>query len=374
MPLFNFLFTHKKAIAICCIAIIASAVFTELVLRAVDPSQYNIFARDSSSGLITYEPNSTFNHSTVCVDNDVEINNIGFHGPDVVIPKNSNVFRIVILGNSFVEAEQVQTEDMFTTLLQEKLNEVATGEKTFEVIPIGFSGNGTYLNMLYYKLLVDRLEPDLVIELATGSEINKNEPTVKYPPRFDADGKVILELPSVSTNMTVQTLKTAARESKLVVNLAKRATLFKVFLQKQLAHPNVFLKPAGTSVVSDISTKGTSEDADKVWDIEEKLLGQFNEEVENKDSKFLLISWLPLTERGIDNLLQLSAHLNKIAQNEYFPYYDMTPEIDRLDTASGLPSMWSCDAHWTVYGHKHAAEALFTYLHEINPELLSKSK
>src|SRR6266498_1867178 len=51
-------------------------------------------------------------------------------------------FRIVVLGDSFVEALQVQMDKNFHQILERELNERKV-RKTFEVIGLGRSGNGS---------------------------------------------------------------------------------------------------------------------------------------------------------------------------------------------------------------------------------------
>ena len=43
------------------------------------------------------------------------MNNLGFHGPPVQLEKGKEVFRIVIVGSSYVSAIQVPVRDMHST-------------------------------------------------------------------------------------------------------------------------------------------------------------------------------------------------------------------------------------------------------------------
>jgi len=97
-------------------------------------------------------------------DYDVEIltNNAGFHDVDHTIEKPEGMYRIVVLGDSYVEALQVSLEEGFTQRLERNLSTWVTGRRV-EVINLGVSGSGPaqYYRTLDRKGLAYR--PDLVL-------------------------------------------------------------------------------------------------------------------------------------------------------------------------------------------------------------------
>lgn len=70
-------------------------------------------------------------------------NSFGLLGPDPLPASDSNVFRIALFGDSFVEALQVPEEKHFATLLQKLLTEKRLSDKKIEVWNFGFSGDNT---------------------------------------------------------------------------------------------------------------------------------------------------------------------------------------------------------------------------------------
>ena len=84
----------------------------EGVLRILDFEYLNnkIINKDN---LYTLKPNSEFVVNRKCFKNVVKTNSLGFHAKEVAIEKPAGVFRIAILGNSFVEAIQVPLKDAF---------------------------------------------------------------------------------------------------------------------------------------------------------------------------------------------------------------------------------------------------------------------
>ena len=180
------------------VGIALALIMVELVLRVTDPTDYNILVNDPQTGLLMYRPGGSFVDSSSCFENTATINNLGFHGPDVTIEKPPHTFRIILLGASYVEGSQIPVANLVSSVLQDKLNANPARSSTYEVIPIAFAGNGTLLDTLYYLRFGAQLKPDLVIDLETGGELGHDMPTELYPPRFDAQGNVILSLPALA--------------------------------------------------------------------------------------------------------------------------------------------------------------------------------
>jgi lysophospholipase L1-like esterase len=92
---------------------------------------------------------------------DIKMNSQGFRDKERNYEKGKDVFRILVLGDSFTEALQVRLEQTFPYILEEKLNSAIN--KRFEVINLGISGFGTaqeYLTLKHYGL---KYQPDFVI-------------------------------------------------------------------------------------------------------------------------------------------------------------------------------------------------------------------
>ena len=88
----------------------------------------------------------------------VTINNHGFIGDDFVT--NNTKFRIVVLGDSFIEGLQVEREESFTYLLEKKLN---MNNYNVEVYNFGVSDMGTAQEYEVLKNYALDYNPDMVI-------------------------------------------------------------------------------------------------------------------------------------------------------------------------------------------------------------------
>ena len=336
---------------------------TEVILHITDTNDYEKITNDSISGLLRYRPNSSFIEASSCFQNNVSINNDGFHANTFPRSKIPGTFRVVIIGGSFVEAKQVPIDQMLSTKLESLLNSKPNKKYTYEVIPIGFSGNGTFLNLLYYMRYGSALKPDLVIDLTTEYEIGRNAPDALYAPHFDSHGNLITSLPKESQDSKTVLVKNMFRKSKLLMNMFNRYTLFKAAWADFLSQLTFF-----TNVKNSSGAPSTSNVLNSEWTIESKLLIEFNRRVQADRGQFLVVSWAS-PDASSSTAEALPEHLTQITAQAHFSYADLAPAIAVESQHTGKNPVWSCDNHWNSLGQQYAAEAIYLYLVD-NPKLI----
>jgi hypothetical protein len=117
-------------------------------------------------------------------DVQVETNSHGFRDREHALAKPAGTTRILVLGDSYMEALQVPFERSLSALLEDELRRRG---HPVEVINLGVSGFGTareYLMLREYGL---RYEPDLVLLFFVGNDLPNNSrrleglPYVPYP-------------------------------------------------------------------------------------------------------------------------------------------------------------------------------------------------
>ena len=104
-------------------------------------------------------------------------NNFGFLDKDRKLEKEEGTFRILVLGDSYVEAVQVGVPQKFHSLLEGFLNN-STPPKKVECIALGFSGMGTSNQLLFYENLGRKFKADLVVYLFIANDFWNNSPTI----------------------------------------------------------------------------------------------------------------------------------------------------------------------------------------------------
>ena len=128
----------------------------------------------------------------------MQFNSHGLRGPERSYRKGPALYRILILGDSFVEGVGVDLRNRFPEVLEKLLNEAATGLK-FEVIAMGTAGYSTDQELLWLKSEGLRWNPDLVITMFYWDDVIRNTHKTMFnvpKPQFALKGEQ-LELTNV---------------------------------------------------------------------------------------------------------------------------------------------------------------------------------
>ena len=155
-----------RALLLVAIAAAQFAVF-EIALRIwghseAAPAFQGLFMPDPIVGY-RLRPNARTHYVTSEFATDIAINGQGVRDSRDIGPKPPHERRIVVLGDSLVLSVQVQEQQTFCRLLEDRLNRAA-GEITYRVINAGVQGYGPVEELLFFRQVVKAFEPDLVIE------------------------------------------------------------------------------------------------------------------------------------------------------------------------------------------------------------------
>jgi len=107
-------------------------------------------------------------------------NQRGMRDTDHEFNKPANTFRILVLGDSFIEAVQVKDEEVSHQVLENILNEKAPSTIQFEVISAGITGWGTAQHLLYFQQEGHQYQPDLVLSFWYNNDLKDILPDHRY--------------------------------------------------------------------------------------------------------------------------------------------------------------------------------------------------
>ena len=130
----------------------------EVFVRLVVPVDLGIW-RTTRDGLITLRPG--IDTRLPSFGQDVRTNDLGFRDEPRTRTKPKDVFRVVVVGDSFMEALQVAHSDSLPHLLEKLLGEHSS--RSIEVLNAGVSGWGTDDQLTWLRREGFGLEPDLVL-------------------------------------------------------------------------------------------------------------------------------------------------------------------------------------------------------------------
>lgn len=369
------------------VAVAAVLVFFEIGLRIRGFTGETI-ERDAQTGLMTLIPHAQFSFRKQCLENTVYVNAAGFHDFEFTKEKGDGVFRIAVLGDSYVEALHVPREAAFHNRLEKILNDVFHGTPRFEVYAFGMSGNGTFSNYLYLMKYALSYTPNLVINAFLAGNDFRNDSVAlsaesgltapRFFPTFTAAG--VLDVTAIDRLLQdkiafigLMNIKKIASRFAFVMWLYPRYYAAKAFI-KDVPLPIMDRTAHELAVDDQVFLKKYPPVWNEAWQSEERLLAVMKQEIEKIGARFMLISLTegfrvhPSLMRDKDfseaqnsdlDFEKPERLLGAIAARHTISYLPLAPFFKH--TADRL-TVFPCDGHWNAYGHELAATALSAFV------------
>ena len=310
----------------------------------------------------------------------VKISPLGLRDRRTIYEKPPGTFRVLLLGDSYLEGVQVQQSETVAERLEALLNE--PGGTPVDVINAGVAAYGTGQQVLLFEHEAYRYQPDLVILLFfVGNDVKNNSYMLELPggkrelalkPYFDLDrdGEPRL-LPGPPP----------ARPNPLIGALRRCCWAY------NLLEGNLFSKLGPAFRREDIEAVGgarnwlrevydTEPDGNwrRAWQITEALLGRLARGSRDRGAPFVLVGvpdWRALDHevwrQAIAGNRRLASgaspdaptdRLGEIAARLGTPYVNLLPLFRQATAEGGGPYYLTQDGHWNAAGHAAAAWAL----------------
>lgn len=211
---------------------------------------------------------------------EVAINSHGWPDIEHSYEKPDGIYRILILGDSFVENLQVPLENRIFRQLQSKL-----GDK-FEVVAMGRGNTGTAQQYLMLKNLGIKYKPDLVVQMFfEANDIKNNSPLMQNDPylpyfKLDSDGSLI-ELPHQ---------KRSDRKNESLKEILKNLRVVELLLsvRQNIRERKENLK-TGYPIDYHVYDKNYSEEFLGAWEVTKRLILETKSETEKSGAKYMLV-------------------------------------------------------------------------------------
>ena len=105
-------------------------------------------------------------------------NSIGFLDKEPAIPKPPGTFRIMVIGDSMVQAVEVSLEQRLQIGLEQLLQRDFPQRK-FDVVAQGYSGTGQANQLPFFERFNDQLKPDLLVLVVATNDLANNSPLLE---------------------------------------------------------------------------------------------------------------------------------------------------------------------------------------------------
>jgi hypothetical protein len=301
----------------------------------------------------------------------IDINSKGLRGAEVDYPKPPGEKRILVLGDSFTFAEQVNQDQTFAQRLEDRLNADQDGTH-YRVLNGGSNGWATANELIFLAKEGVRFEPDVVIvAFYLGNDVSDNFRRVAS--LKDAE-LADLELRGVDS---FDGPRRVLRHSELYTVL-ESGVLVKLPWWPQSASSDASVR----------KSPRTLDEAHEAWDITESLLDRTRDVAESQGARFMVMA-IPsadvVAQRGKENKSsddddnddQLDqtddsgkpgfddpgGSLDEIMTRDNITSLDLLSALRKADSHTKERLYYRQNAHWTEAGHAVAADELYDFLH-----------
>jgi hypothetical protein len=310
----------------------------------------------------------------------VRINRDGFRGTDYPLAKPAGVFRVAVLGDSYVEAIQVAEDKTFTAVIGRALGDCPVLKKMrVEAMNFGVDGYGTAQELVTLRKKVWRYSPDVVVlAMFLGNDIRNNSVTLEgdrcRPFYSYRDGRLTLTGPLI--DLPSYRVWCAARfdyRDLRFVGLLKNT--WEAVKQRGSAptadHPieravnyNIYKAPAGRNW-------------EEAWRVTEALICRMHDEVVSHHAMFLVVTedtgiqvWPdPQTRErfeknlGVSDLFYPDRRIAELGHRNGFKVLNLAPVLQSYAESHqvflhGFKNTPMGFGHWNEAGHEQAGDAI----------------
>lgn len=325
----------------------------------------------------------------------VQINHHGLRDSERDYTKSAGVFRVLILGDSFVEAMHVPLEATFPHVLEQQLN--AGGNRAhIEVMGAGVSGYGTTSELLYFEREGKRYKPDLVVlAFYPGNDVKNNSPTLedKLKPAYTTDGalqKVIGDAPRKRLHGWRALLaRSAAYHYVRKVLLTQHPQVADVLVRHGLLQRDIIPTAPerdGVPVDYGVYASTLTPEWQEAWEHTAHLLGELQRATEANGARLMIAivssrdqvypQWWQEVMTTYPRMQSQSWDLNAPQQRieswcaqHGVPCVALAPPFREAAARGGEPLHFHHDGHWTAAGHRLTSSVLKDFLeqHDLVP-------
>ncbi len=311
----------------------------------------------------------------------VRINSKGWRDAEYDEKKPDGVYRILVIGDSYVEGKEVALEKTFHKLLEKKLNATLGGpNRRFEVMALSRGGIGTGIELNYLRDPGLKYSPDMVVlSVFPGNDVRENSPPLND--RYWAWFNGVYRAHVVTARIHFLDVFLRFKWSYLNHFLADRLCDYYVG-HLYLFHRGL-KKEEMISNDAEVYRRGPySELWNNAWDYTKNFLREFKGETDARHIplKVMLSHSAQVSGLNSEDLIRGGKSkydlqkpfeiLSDFLDGEKIEYLNLEPILTRYESQTRKPYYWRHDAHWNETGHAVVADALYDFLF---PQLKSEN-
>lgn len=318
----------------------------------------------------------------------VRLNSLGVHDVEHALAKPEDVIRIVVVGDSYVAAFEVEIEEAFWSVAERELASCeALGGRRVEFITLSKRGYGTTEELLALRRFGFDYDPDwVVLAFLTGNDLRNNSRALKRSKRpyyvHAADGRLVLDESYAESDDYRRSLgwrgelwRASVGHSRLLQVGRQLRRSWKGWREEITARR---LEEGGEPGLDDGVYLEPDDPAWRsAWRVSEDVIQLMRDEVEAQGARFLLatlsnaIQVDPDRARreryaariGAADLFHPDRRFEAFARSEGITAIALAPALRAWAEGNGrcvhgFEGPWRCRGHWNADGHRVAGERL----------------
>jgi hypothetical protein len=321
------------------------AIAAELLMQIFVPLLYRPrFTKVDPEVGWTHSPNVSAEQEMEGHQYVVTYNEHGYRWPEHSLEKPDGVYRVVVLGDSFVDGSEVGDQETFTWLLQESLDGV-------EVINMGVYGYNTGQELVTLETRGLDFDPDLVVLVSIQNDLYYNNSNFDF---FGPAPRFVMEGDSLRFEGTDHPL---ARESFRATTLPfpGRAVLHRHSYLYYLANQLIFQRVRGPAIVDRINEQIHALDADERDELYRRIVLRMRDRVEDYGAEFLVVFG---HEPGVLQMDPWHAGVEAMLDEAGVATLDLFDPLREWEESDEESLYYVNNFHWNVRGHRFVAELL----------------
>jgi hypothetical protein len=313
----------------------------------------------------------------------IRINSAGLRDGNSTKIKPENTFRIAVLGDSFTFAAQVPSEQIYTSILEEKLAACKAFEgQNIEVINFGVQGYGTAQQLLTLRQQVWDYQPDLVLlAFYLGNDVIDNSKALEsnhYRPFFVyQDGELVPDYSFRDLGLEYSDRYFITVADRFPAWLVNRSRILQVAKKAELEAKKRQAVDHFNRLTAQIFQSPQTKNWQEAWQITDDLITTINEEVKKNNSDFLLMLIADPIQVHPDEIeretyrLSLDVkdfdypdkRLQQLSNSQEFPVLSLTQPFLNFGKENqvclhGFENSGLCTGHWNAKGHELASQLI----------------
>ena len=313
----------------------------------------------------------------------VQISPLGLRDPRTAYARPPDVHRILLLGDSFVEAVQVNAGDTVASRIEASLQR--PGGKRVEVVNAGVAGYGTGQEMLLFEHEGRKYEPQVVVLVVfLGNDVGDNayrpDPRRETPtprPSFELDSRQSIRVVPGTMPEPRLDVRQALRKCCLLYNVFETGVLLKLSDGPVRDQPEQEVD--ARYLVRSLYEVDPDSETLRGWRITERLLGLLRDRAVGEGMKLVVVGapdTLALDEAAWEERIgdtragrggyapdAPNRRLTEVAGRVGVPYLDLYDVMLRESRSQTL--YFRIDSHWTPAGHAVVAREIEAKLREL---------